>query len=63
MNFRKVMRRGRRVYLLCHNDNIRRALQYLTEVQTTTGIFKNIRITAYHGKHYNPDKFSWIVEG
>ena len=63
MNFRKIMKRGRQMYMLCHNDDIQQALEYLTWTQNTTGIFKNVTTRAYHGKHYNPDKFTWIVEG
>lgn len=63
MNFAKVIKRGRRTYSLCHNDNIRRALEYITWKQNTTGIFVNVTMRAYKGKKYNPDKFTWIVEG
>jgi hypothetical protein len=63
MNFHKIMRRGNRVYMLCYNEDIRRAFEYITWVQNTTGIFKNVTMRAYKGKKYNPDRFTWIIEG
>lgn len=59
----KTVKRGRQTWTLCHKSNLTQALNYISWVQSVTGIFRNVTTQPYHGHIYNPDKVIWIVEG
>lgn len=59
----KTYKRNGKTYYLTLNDSIRAELEYLNHVQNITNRFLNITMKKYHGSKWNPEKFTWIVEG
>ncbi len=56
-------RRNGKQYALFKKEDIAQAIRYLGEFQCYVGRFYNVSVKPYRGKHWNPEKFAWIVEG
>lgn len=56
-------RRNGKQYALIRKEDLRQAIQHLIEWQSYNGTFYNVSVKPYRGKHWNPDKFVWVVEG